>query len=326
MGHRDTLLCDTTYLNATNARSATRERVRRNSGFVQVGFCLLMHCTCPKNGAGLTGQCNTGLQFTRRRFKAQGHSRALIEAQSYLVEIGVDKDGESAGGCEDGAAKAAWNWNTLACFQMEPGSARTRLILPKLETDVDPRIAIMCSVALPIVNRPLSFGSHLLLDGGLESNLPAGHLLDQGMSGGNCAICVIPCPLSSLDPCAHVDFRTLKFLSELKNIQQTSRMKVLGTTSSVHPAHTLRPVLLIQPDQELKSGLALGFFRPNILRQEFEEGYQQGQRLSAAMTQFKLGDDEALSAHLLESCGLLPLDSRPPRASFWKYWVNSRWN
>ncbi|HEY6377048.1 MAG TPA: hypothetical protein VIX90_16125 [Edaphobacter sp.] len=38
MGHRDTLLCDTTYLNATAARSAPRERVRRSSGFVQVRF------------------------------------------------------------------------------------------------------------------------------------------------------------------------------------------------------------------------------------------------------------------------------------------------
>jgi hypothetical protein len=39
MGHRDTLLCDTTYRNATTARSAARECVRRShSGFVQVGF------------------------------------------------------------------------------------------------------------------------------------------------------------------------------------------------------------------------------------------------------------------------------------------------
>ena len=31
MGHRDTLLCDSTYRNATSARSATRERVRRTA-------------------------------------------------------------------------------------------------------------------------------------------------------------------------------------------------------------------------------------------------------------------------------------------------------
>ena len=44
--------------------------------------------------AGSTGRCNTGLQFTRRSFKAQGFSRALIEAQSYLVEIGLRVDGQ----------------------------------------------------------------------------------------------------------------------------------------------------------------------------------------------------------------------------------------
>jgi hypothetical protein len=39
MGHRDTLLCDITYRNATTARSAPRECVRRSKGgFVQVGF------------------------------------------------------------------------------------------------------------------------------------------------------------------------------------------------------------------------------------------------------------------------------------------------
>ena len=35
------------------------------------------------------GRCNTGLEFTCRSFKAQSFSRALIEAQGYLVEIGL---------------------------------------------------------------------------------------------------------------------------------------------------------------------------------------------------------------------------------------------
>src|ERR1700688_2650467 len=37
MGHRDTLLCDTTYRNATSARSATRERVRRAAASLCAG-------------------------------------------------------------------------------------------------------------------------------------------------------------------------------------------------------------------------------------------------------------------------------------------------
>jgi hypothetical protein len=43
MGHRDTLLCDSTYCNASTARSATRASVRRApSGFVQVGLCVVI--------------------------------------------------------------------------------------------------------------------------------------------------------------------------------------------------------------------------------------------------------------------------------------------
>lgn len=223
------------------------------------------------------------------------------------------------------ASPISWNWGTLACFQMERGSARASLILPELKTDVDPRLAVMSSAALPILNRPFSFGGHLLLDGGLEANLPAGHLLSQGMEGGNCAICIVPRMLSSLDPCDHVDFRTLKFLNELKTAQSTSRAKILGSTSSTHSAHALRPVLLIQPDGELKSGLVRGFICTDILREEFEQGYEQGLRLRAALRKFELGDDEALSTHLLESCAVPLLGSRSPKSSFWKYWVNSRW-
>jgi hypothetical protein len=56
------------------------------SGSEAIPMCL----KCP---AGSAGQCNTRLQFTRRGFKAQGLSRALIEAQRYLVEIGLRVDG-----------------------------------------------------------------------------------------------------------------------------------------------------------------------------------------------------------------------------------------
>ena len=43
----------------------------------------------PETTAGSTGRCNTGLEFTGRSFKAQGFSRALIQAQRYFVEFGL---------------------------------------------------------------------------------------------------------------------------------------------------------------------------------------------------------------------------------------------
>ena len=47
-----------------------------------------------ENGAGSTGRCNASLQFTRPSLIAQGLSRALIEAQSYLVELGLSVAGQ----------------------------------------------------------------------------------------------------------------------------------------------------------------------------------------------------------------------------------------
>ena len=60
--------------------------------FLSMGEAFLAYCTLKV--AGSTGRCNTGLQFIRRTFKAQGLSRALIESQSYLVEIGLRVDGQ----------------------------------------------------------------------------------------------------------------------------------------------------------------------------------------------------------------------------------------
>jgi hypothetical protein len=39
-------------------------------------------------------RCNTGLEFTCGSFKAQSFSWALIEAQGYLVEVGLGIAGQ----------------------------------------------------------------------------------------------------------------------------------------------------------------------------------------------------------------------------------------
>jgi hypothetical protein len=40
-------------------------------------------------------RCNTCLEFTGRSFKAQGFSWTLIEAQRYLVEVGLRVAGQA---------------------------------------------------------------------------------------------------------------------------------------------------------------------------------------------------------------------------------------
>jgi hypothetical protein len=57
------------------------------SGFGQLGLKL------PITPVVSMGRRNTGLQFTRRRLKAQGLSRTLIETQRDLVEMDLRVDG-----------------------------------------------------------------------------------------------------------------------------------------------------------------------------------------------------------------------------------------
>jgi len=73
--------------------SRSSESACRNLEVMQP-WCRGVSAEFLENGAVSTGRCNTGLQFTRRSIKAQGFSRALIEAQSDLVEPGLRVDGQ----------------------------------------------------------------------------------------------------------------------------------------------------------------------------------------------------------------------------------------
>src|SRR6266481_9902941 len=74
------------------------ELPRSRSYVVQVGALGIWrgHGLSPilESRAGSTGRCNTISKFTCRSLKAQSLSRALIEAQSYLVEIGLRVTGQ----------------------------------------------------------------------------------------------------------------------------------------------------------------------------------------------------------------------------------------
>ena len=79
-------------------RNLTREQARAvvNEIFEAIKDALRKgeDANLPFGSAGSTGRCNTGLQFTRRSLKAQVLSRALIEAQRDLVEMGLRVDGQ----------------------------------------------------------------------------------------------------------------------------------------------------------------------------------------------------------------------------------------
>jgi hypothetical protein len=184
----------------------------------------------------------------------------------------------------------------------------------------------MCSAGLPFLCRPYRIGNHRFLDGGLEANLPAGFILTQGAMSGRCIICIIPSPVGSLSPEDHVSYRTLSFLVELKRQQAYYRGLLLRGGTHTVPSHTMYPVLIVSPQEELKSGLVDGFLRTDLLPREFEAGRAVGESLVHALANFMAGDDDALNGYLLEYQVLPDLAHYPvPRPGLWALWVNPRW-
>ena len=87
MGHRDTLLCDTTYPNATTARSATRESVRRKAASFKSASVYLI------GGRGL--EAESGLEHADSAY----HSLSATYWNSKAFKIPVKYAKESAQWC-----------------------------------------------------------------------------------------------------------------------------------------------------------------------------------------------------------------------------------
>src|SRR4051812_25955829 len=119
----------------------------------------------------------------------------------------------------------------------------------------------MCSAALPIICEPYVVGEKSFLDGGMEANLPAGHMKSQGMWGGRCAILIIPHPVEQIDPEEHIGYRVVHFLDDFKGEQAAERERIKNNITgreTTHPAHVQYAVLIISPPKALKSGLVSG--------------------------------------------------------------------
>ncbi|WP_071759888.1 patatin-like phospholipase family protein [Burkholderia ubonensis] len=215
----------------------------------------------------------------------------------------------------------AWDWGRLATFWIAKGKRHARLMRDK-HPPLDPRVAAMTSAALPILFRSLRVGARQLLDGGLEANLPAGYIVSNGSAGGNSIICIVPIPLSQLDPEHYIHYRVLRFLHDICAEQQEGRS---NPAAAIVGASVRYPVLVIAPKEKLQSGLVSGFFRPKLLRAEFEAGRLSGVDMKIAMTCFQRGSETALDGNLLETLSLPPIGERPPSCRLLAPWMNTRW-
>lgn len=189
---------------------------------------------------------------------------------------------------------------------------------------VDAFHVAVASASVPLAVGPTRLAGMTLMDGGLVANLPAGFISTNGSLGGAYILCVVPRDVAELSSSNSIDYRTLRFLFELRDEQSKHRSEAAATSSWGGPAHTHIPVFVLSPKRRLKSGL-LTFF-PRLLRQEFSQGFQEAMAFAAALEEFSRSDidlsNEYLLERVLEKCSA-PV-GQPPRG-FWYTWANSRW-
>ncbi len=226
-----------------------------------------------------------------------------------------------------------WDWGTIGVLYQAKGASHAYLLSPNVtrqerEVRYDPRLAAMCSAALPVICSAYRIGERSFLDGGMEANLPIGIVREHGLFCGVCGICIIPRPVHALDPEDHVDYRVLRFLRDLQLEQGLHRavqeQAHPGETLSM-PAHTQYGIIVITPPRDLESALIEGFLRPELLWPEFCMGLESARVVAAAMDRLFAGDDHALDAYLLENSDFSDLPANPPPPKCWALWANPRW-
>jgi hypothetical protein len=84
-------------------------------------------------------------------------------------------------------------------------------------------------------------------------------------------------------------------------------------------------VIVVDPEEELRSGLLKGFFFPNRMREDFELGRHRAETLLNAFAMFEAGKDDALDALLLDYKKLKHVGDDMPKLSWWALWANTKW-
>jgi predicted patatin/cPLA2 family phospholipase len=251
------------------------------------------------------------------RFTAQFLPRPRVRCEPHIRTYFCAAD-VSLSDCPE-----TWSFYTLGIFQVQPGSHEAEQIMPTASPPIPARIAAMTSAAVPLFSKSLRVGQHLFLDGGLEANLPAGHLTSLGADGGTCAVIIIPQPISALSSDNHISYRTLRFLTDFSSF--VKRAQDAGARTSVYASIAFQPVILVSPPKQLKSGSACGFLWPRWLRQDHQDGLKQGSELRQALAAFAQGDDDALAPYLLQCQELPELRPLPRPGWFLSLWTNPEW-
>lgn len=213
-----------------------------------------------------------------------------------------------------------WRFEQLGVFHVKPGNCKARELQEDAEVSINHAVA--ASAGLPFAAGAMRYGDRLFMDGGIVANLPGGHILQHGASGGHAVVCIVPKPLESLNASHPVDYRTLRFLHSLRDKQARARRIAAENSLHVLPAHAQTPVLVITPSSTLRSGLLKGFFRHSLLMDDFEAGTRAGEDLVSALEDNQI---ERAKCFLLGNLNLSPIEDSVPGLGWIACWVNRRW-
>lgn len=215
-----------------------------------------------------------------------------------------------------------WDGSPRNWFLIEKESSKC--IEMSSDDECDAFHAAVASASLPVMIRPVRIGNSFLLDGGLVANLPAGFITTNGALGGAYVLCIIPKDVATLRASDPIEYRTLKFLFDLKAEQAKHRKESAKRGMWAGPVHAHVPIFVLSPKIHLKSGLV--FFFPCLLRREFSQAMVEAKDFCTGLEDFKDGKwnslDEYLIENVLSSCTAPGVEPKP---NFWYKWVNSSW-
>ena len=226
---------------------------------------------------------------------------------------------------------AIWDRESICTFEMQPGDKKAKAFGTDNYYYFNPSIGAMASAGLPLIFKSLKIENRRILDGGMVANLPLSFADGNGALGGGGIICIVPKPIKQLDPSDNIDRRVLTLLNSLRDKQEKNRTShdnhFINNTKAawVGASHTHIPVFVICPGRILTSGLFCGFFKDDLLKNEFAYGEKIGEQYVNTLHDFFSGNHFAMDSYLLENITLPDLASIPEKKPFWLAWVNRKW-
>jgi len=177
--------------------------------------------------------------------------------------------------------------------------------------------ALTSSACLPPV-RGFLHDKMNLKDGGLVTNLPADTIVTQGAYGGDFAIIMLSKRLRDFCPKKDpIDFKTLHMLRQLKTIQTQELERSNKSVGNSYYAITHSPVVLLEPENKLASGLWLGFVFKSLVRKDYVAGLRYGNKFKESLSDLMSDKFESVRPYLLINTELPEIPLEVPGYTEW---------